>query len=249
MWQHRDRFSAESMRMQNLRFLISLAVVSMFAARPATLLAADREEATVLSAADSLAEIMRIPASGIPAALLKDAEAVAIVPNVIKASFVVGGRRGHGVVVLRDANGRWANPLFVTLTGGSVGWQIGIQSTDVFLVFKTKRSLDGFLRGRKFTLGADAAVAAGPIGRQAEAGTDGTLQAEILSYSRSRGLFAGVSLEGSVIEADVRGNATYYRLPPVTPELIIAGQVQTPASAIKLREQLTAASGMPAVRK
>jgi lipid-binding SYLF domain-containing protein len=187
---------------------------------------------------------MHIPANGIPTALLKDAEAVAIVPNVIKASLVIGGRRGHGVVVMRDQGGRWANPLFVTLTGGSVGWQIGVQATDIFLVFKTKRSLDGFLKGRKFTLGADAAVAAGPVGRQAEAGTDPTLQAEILSYSRSRGLFAGVSLEGSVIEADVAGNATYYRLPTVTPELIISGQVLTPVSAIKLREQLSIASGM-----
>jgi len=236
--------------MQTLRVRILWTVASISAVSPAMLLAADHPETTVTSATESLAEIMSIPANGIPASLLKDAEAVAIVPSVLKASFVVGGRRGHGVVVLRGPDGQWANPLFVTLTGGSVGWQIGVQSTDIFLVFKTKRSLDGFLKGRKFTLGADAAVAAGPVGRQAEAGTDGKLQAEILSYSRSRGLFAGVSLEGSVIEPDPWANAAYYRLPTVTPDAIIAGQaVQTPASAMKLREHLSAAAGTPVNRK
>lgn len=232
--------------MQQLKaatILSFLTAVCLFAA-PAD---GANEEGTVTSAGQSLAEIMSIPVNGIPASLLKDAQAVAIIPNVIKAGFVLGGRRGHGVVMLRDAQGGWANPLFITLTGGSIGWQIGVQSTDVFLVFKTRRSLDGFLRNRKFTLGADAAVAAGPVGRQAEAGTDVTLQAEILSYSRSRGLFAGVSLEGSVIEADSLSNAGYYRVNGVTSDAIVAGQVPTPVSALKLREQLTAASGPPTV--
>lgn len=166
--------------MQTLKLPTSLAVALLLVGHSAVALAAD-PEGTVKSAAQSLTEIMAIPASSIPTALLRDAEGVAIVPGVIKAGFVVGGRRGHGVVLARDSARNWANPLFVTLTGGSVGWQVGVQSTDIFLVFKTKRSLDGFIKGRKFTLGADAAVAAGPVGRQAEAGTDERLRAEILS--------------------------------------------------------------------
>ena len=122
-----------------------------------------------------------------------------IVPRVIKAGLVVGGRFGRGVVLVRNGKGCWSNPAFVTLTGGSVGWQIGVQSTDLVLVFKNRKTADRLLHGKdKLTLGADAAVAAGPLGRQAEAGTDARLHAEIYSYSRSRGLFAGISLKGPV---------------------------------------------------
>src|SRR5205085_11303913 len=135
--------------------------------------------------------------------------AVAIIPDVIKLGFVVGGQRGHGVVIIRQADGSWRAPMFVTITGGSIGWQVGAQATDFMLVFKTQKSVEGLLRG-KFTLGADAAIAAGPVGRRAVAATDAELKAEIYSYSRSRGLFAGVSLEGSALQVDDRANASYY---------------------------------------
>ncbi len=150
-------------------------------------------------AVDVMHAIMEIPETAIPPRLLKNVHAIAIIPEVMKAAFVVGGRHGKGVMIVRGKDGKWENPAFVTLTGGSVGWQIGAQSTDVVLAFKSRRSIDAIYNG-KFTLGLDAAVAGGPVGRKAEAGTDIMLKAEILSYSRSRGLFAGVSLEGSALQ-------------------------------------------------
>ena len=134
---------------------------------------------------------MAIPGRQIPETLLAEAQGIAIVPNVIKVGFVAGIRWGHGVVMVRDAEGEWSLPQFVTLTGGSVGWQAGVQGTDVVLVFLTKKSVEGLWRG-KFTIGADASVAAGPVGHDAAAATDARLRAEILSYSRSRGLFIGL---------------------------------------------------------
>ncbi|HEV7224048.1 MAG TPA: lipid-binding SYLF domain-containing protein [Pirellulales bacterium] len=191
------------------------------AAVPAAAMAANREQEAIDSSAAVLREVMTIPAKRIPESLLAEAYGVAIVPDVIKIGFVGGIQRGKGVVLVRDASGAWGLPKFVTLTGGSVGWQAGAQATDVVLVFRTQKSVEGLLNG-KFTLGADAAVAAGPVGRRAEASTDAKLQAEILSYSRSRGLFAGVSLGGTVLHVDSEANALYYRndlagMPTVVP--------------------------------
>ncbi len=174
-----------------------------------------------------LNEIMAIPVNGIPLNMLSDAQAVAIIPNVIKGSFVIGARHGNGVVMIRDENGGWHAPVFISLTGGNIGWQVGVQATDVVLVFKTRKSVEGLLTGR-MTLGADAAVAAGPVGRQAAAATDSGLGAQIYSYSRSRGLFAGVSFDGSVIRTDTIANAAYYRA--ATP----GGPVIIPAAAQQL---------------
>jgi lipid-binding SYLF domain-containing protein len=184
------------------------------------------EEATTV-----LKEIAEIPESGIPPSLLGDAYGIAVVPGVIKVGFVVGGRRGKGVVVVRGENGAWSRPIFVTLTGGSVGWQIGAQSTDVILVFKSKRSIDGVLEG-KFTLGADASIAAGPVGRRAEASTDPKLKAEIYSYSRNRGLFAGVSFEGAKLGVDDDANDAFYKTDTLTPRGIIdSTDLNTPEAA------------------
>jgi len=157
-------------------------------------------------ATDLLREIMSIPEKGMPPALLRRAQGIAIIPNVVKAGFVLGGRYGTGVVLVRGRDGAWGTPLNVSITSGSIGWQIGVQATDVILVFKTRKSVDGLLNG-KFTLGADANVAAGPVGRHAEAATDVRLKAEVYAYSRSRGLFAGVSLEGSVLSVGRRLSA------------------------------------------
>lgn len=172
-------------------------------------------------AAEVIDELNRIPARGIPAKLLTEAQAVAIVPHVIKAGFIIGGRMGHGLVLTRNAQGHWSEPTFVTLGGASLGFQAGVQATDVVLVFKKKDALDRVLAGRgKLTLGADAAVAAGPVGREAAAGTDVTLESEIYSYSRSRGLFAGVSLSGAALVADETNNARYTQ--GKSPELVNA---------------------------
>ncbi len=195
-----------------------------------------KEESTVRESIAVLNEIMSIPVDGIPRNMLNDAQAVAIIPGVIKGSFVVGARRGNGVVMVRDDNGGWHAPVFITLTGGNIGWQVGVQSTDVVLVFKTRKSVSGLLSGR-LTLGADAAVAAGPLGRQAAAATDTNLGAQIYSYSRSRGLFAGVSFDGSVIRLDQKSNAAYYRA--ATP----GGPVVIPESAQQLGAQVISYTG------
>ncbi len=171
--------------------------------------AAARETARIADAVVVLDEIMQIREEGIPPALLRNAEAVAIIPGVVKAGFVLAGRFGRGLVVVRNEDGSWSNPLFVTITGGSIGWQAGGQSSDVVLVFRRRHSVDNIVEG-KFTLGADAAVVAGPVGRRAEAAVDDTFRAEVFSYARSRGLFAGVSLEGSGLQVDHEANARYY---------------------------------------
>lgn len=148
-----------------------------------------------------LQEIIAIPEQAIPPSLLSRAHAVVVVPNLLKAGFIVGGRYGTGVMSVRDKDGVWHYPVIVTLTGGSIGWQIGAQSTDIILVFKNLKSVDALSKGQ-FTLGGNASVAAGPVGRHAEASTDAKLESEIYSYSRSRGLFAGIALEGAALQID-----------------------------------------------
>ncbi len=195
-----------------------------------------REEAAVRSATAVLNEIMAVPLEGIPRRMLADAQGIAIIPNVIKGSFIIGARHGKGVLLVRDEKGNWQAPVFVTLTGGNIGWQVGVQATDVILVFKTRQSVQGILSG-KFTIGADAAAAAGPVGRQAAAATDARLKAEIYSYSRSRGLFAGVSVDGSVLRVDQFAGSAYYQSPgPGQPATV-------PESAIQLVNQVAAYCG------
>lgn len=210
--------------------------------------AGGREETTVVNAMDVLAQSTKIPETGIPSALLQKAHGVLILPNVVKAGLVVGGRHGKGVFFVRGKDGTWANPIFVTLTGGSVGWQAGVQSADLVLVFKSPKGVERLLQGKgKLTLGGDASIAAGPVGRQAAAATDGMLQAEIYSYSRSRGLFVGVSLEGDSLRIDWHGNDSYYRR-AITPAEIVAGNgVLIPESALRLRTLLMNSTAPKAV--
>lgn len=197
-------------------FLLAGLAISLCVA-PASALPPSNEK-TLEHAGEVLDELNKIPLKGIPAALLADAQGVAIIPRVIKAGFVVGGRGGHGFVMAKDKDGNWGDPVFVDLGGASVGFQAGVESTDVVLVFRSRKSLDRLLEGKgKVTLGADAAVAAGPVGRMAAAGTDAKLEAEIVSYSRSRGLFAGVSLDGAVVHANENSNAMF-RKPGLTVE-------------------------------
>ncbi len=198
---------------------------------------ASEQENTVNQAIAVLDKIMEIPESAIPPNLLSNAYGIAIIPGVIKGAFILGGRYGEGVMLVRDSGGGWSNPTFLSIGGGSLGWQIGGQSTDVILVFKSQSSIENIKKG-KFTLGADAAVAAGPVGRRVEGATDVMLQAEILSYSRSRGFFAGVSLEGSVLQILWQDNTAYYGRDSVTVEDIFAGRVSAPASAETLRSTL-----------
>ncbi|HKJ08895.1 MAG TPA: lipid-binding SYLF domain-containing protein [Gammaproteobacteria bacterium] len=174
-----------------------------------TVRAASSLDRKVETATNVLEQIQSIPEQSIPPALLLHAQGIAVIPSVIKAGFIFGGRHGTGILVVRKADGQWSDPLFVSLTGGSVGWQLGVSSTDVVLVFKNRRGIRHILNGT-FTLGVDGAVAAGPVGRQGSADTNGHLNASIYSYSRSRGFFAGVSLEGSAISIDHEDDATFY---------------------------------------
>jgi lipid-binding SYLF domain-containing protein len=203
----------------------------LFVAPIGALRAQSVEEHTVEAASDVLREITVIPAKAIPASLLANAQGVAIIPGMVKGGFVVGLRHGKGVIVTRNASGEWIAPVFVSVTGGSVGFQAGLQATDVVAVFRTRQGVERLMEG-KFTIGADAAVAAGPIGRDASAATDAQLKAEILSYSRSRGLFAGVAIDGAVLQVDHRATAAYYAPKFGQPP----GAV--PASAVKLVEQI-----------
>jgi lipid-binding SYLF domain-containing protein len=184
-----------------------------------TVEAASREEKRVGDAADVLEQLLRIPEKTVPPALLSRAYAVAVIPNVVKAAFGLGARRGKGIIVVRQDDDSWSNPAFVTITGGSVGWQVGAQSTDIILVFKTRKGVDGIENGR-LTLGADASVAAGPLGRHTSVATDIEFKAEVYSYSRSRGLFAGVSIEGAGVTMDRKANAAFYDASDMTPERI-----------------------------
>jgi lipid-binding SYLF domain-containing protein len=232
--------------MKYLARLAILAGVGLLTAGPSSLQAADREVSILENSGEVLEALAGTTPRAIPAALLRDAQGLAIVPGLIKAGFVIGGRHGRGVLLTRTPDGGWGRPEFITLSGGSIGWQVGVQSTDVVLVFKTHRGLDRIRTG-KLTLGADVAVAAGPIGRQAEAGTDALLEAEIFSYSRTRGLFAGLSLEGGALLLDNSTTAFYYRhepagfIDPRTGQLVPV----TPPS-VKLQARLAQLTAPPA---
>lgn len=186
------------------------------------------QEDAVSKSRQLLDETMEKALARIPQALLTDAHGVAIIPNVVKGGFIVGARFGRGVLLIRDPNGTWHAPVFVTLTGGNVGWQAGVQSSDIILVFKSPRSIQGVLNG-KLTLGADAAAAAGPVGREGGIATDGQLQAEIYTYSRSRGLFAGIAIDGSVLQVDRLATGSYYGITHLqqTPVVPLAAQQLT----------------------
>jgi lipid-binding SYLF domain-containing protein len=185
-----------------------------------------REEGHLLMATQVLEELSATPDTFVPDRLLERAYGIAVVPDVTKVAFIAGGRRGTGVLVVRDKNGRFSNPVFIALTGGSFGWQAGVQSTDIVLVFTTRTGIEG-ITGGKVTLGADASVAAGPVGRQASVATDANFTAEVYSYSRNRGLFAGIALDGSVLSIERSANALFYKKPGVTASEIINGEVTT----------------------
>ncbi|HLS82620.1 MAG TPA: lipid-binding SYLF domain-containing protein [Steroidobacter sp.] len=202
-------------------FVISLALVTATggALAPAAV-ASERQEASLLTATQVLEELQRMPEQRIPSWLLDRAHGVAVIPEVVKIGLIFGGRRGKGVLTVRNSDGSWGNPVFVNLTGGSVGFQAGVQSSDIVLVFTSRQSIEGIVGG-KVTLGADASVAAGPVGRQSSAATDIGLNAQVYSYSRARGLFAGVALDGSALTIDHRSNEAFYGRPGVLPSEIM----------------------------
>jgi lipid-binding SYLF domain-containing protein len=178
---------------------------------------------TVGKARQTLDEFAKLTIDSIPPAMLNNAEGIAIFPGMIKGGFILGVNYGKGVLLVRKADRTWSAPVMVTMGGGSVGFQAGVQSADIVLVFATPKSLQGILPGQKVTLGADASVAVGPVGRQANAGTDARLGAEIYSYARSRGLFAGVSVGGADLSIDDNADSVLYGRLGVTPADVFNG--------------------------
>jgi lipid-binding SYLF domain-containing protein len=200
-----------------------------------------REEGRLLTATEVLEEVSAMPDVRLPDTLLAHAYGIAVIPDVTKVAFIFGGRHGNGVLVVRDKlNSPWSNPCFVSLTGGSWGFQAGAQSSDIILVFTTKRGIEG-IAGGKITLGADASVATGPVGRQGSAATDILFNAEIYSYARTRGLFGGIAVDGSVIAIDRSANAALYHRSGISATEIFAGQTPVPpATAQRFLERLAA---------
>ncbi|MBJ6985176.1 lipid-binding SYLF domain-containing protein [Luteimonas sp. MC1750] len=226
------------LRLPVLATALSLAL----AAAPAA--AGPREDARAVNAVRVLTDIQAIPESAIPEKLFDEARAIVVVPDTIKAGLVIGGRRGHGMMSVKNPDGTWSNPSFVKLTGGSIGLQAGVQSADVVLVFRSDRGLESIVNG-KFTLGADAAVAAGPVGRNASTATDGELKAEIWSWSRARGLFAGIALDGAVLSIDDAANEAAYGR-DTTPRMIFEGRAngQPSTPVVEFRDSLEEATAL-----
>ena len=202
-----------------------------------TAVASDREDDVkrTQKAAQVFREIMNTPDKGIPQDLLRTAKCIAIIPGDLKFAFVFGGNYGRGLATCRTGHG-WSAPMFLAIDGGSVGYQIGGSSTDIVMLFMNDHALQSLL-GDKFKLGADASVAAGPVGRTAAAGTDVRLTAEILSYSRAKGVFAGVALDGTVVQADKSGDNSMYGH-DVDRHEILNGKIAAPASAQPLLQEI-----------
>ena len=219
-----------------------LAIFLLALGATATTVAGPTEDERARNAVRVLTDIQQIPESAIPDKLLDEARAIVVVPDTLKIGLVFGARRGRGLVSVKNPDGTWSNPSFVTLTGASIGFQAGVQSADVVLVFRSDRGLDSIVNG-KITLGADAGVAAGPVGRNAATATDGQLKAEIWSWSRARGLFAGVALDGAVLSIDDAANEAVYGR-DTTPRMIFEGRAAGPPSTavVDFRDRLEEAT-------
>jgi lipid-binding SYLF domain-containing protein len=202
-----------------------------------TLQSTSDEVKRVNEAAVVLAELASVPDKAIPKAVLERAEAIAIFPSVKKAGFVVGGQWGRGVISVRNSNGQWSPPAFLRLAGGSFGAQIGAQATDLVLIVMNKRGVENLLRN-EFKIGGEASATAGPVGREATASTDIQMRAEILSYSRSRGLFAGAAINGASVAEDTNANGAFYGQAYTSQDVVNGKVATTPAAATALSDAL-----------
>ena len=203
--------------------VLLLASTPLLIAQPASDEAKRVAEATL-----ALDEVMAAADKSIPQSIMEKAEGLAVFPSLIKGGIVVGGQRGRGILSARDKkNGGWSSPAFLTITGGSIGAQFGAQAIDLVLVINNQRGLEQLVKNQ-FSIGADAAVAAGPVGREATAATDIQMRAQILSYSRTRGLFAGVTLNGSTIRQDRDANERYYGTAYRTGQIVFDGLAGAP---------------------
>jgi lipid-binding SYLF domain-containing protein len=203
----------------------------MCAVTVAALAAQATQAERIRHATTVLDEIMAAPDQAIPASVFEKAEAIAVFPSTIKGGFVLSAHRGKGIISVRDrSSNTWSPPAFLTITGGGVGAQIGAQAIDIVLVVMNRRGLENLLQNQ-FKIGAGAEATAGPVGRAAEASTDIQMRAQILSYSRARGLFAGVSLNGAAVRQDRDANEDYYGDPYRTRSIVLDKRAQLPANA------------------
>lgn len=195
--------------MKKSKFLILPALLSFtLIFTSATIADGDKQAERIVKSTEVLQDFGKMK-EGIPRQMIAKYEGVVIIPSLINAGIGVGGKRGKGVAMVKLANGKWSDPVFVTMTGGSLGAQIGVQSIDLVLVFRHKSMLTKVKNG-DFTIGGDASATAGPVGRSASANTDYKLEAEVYSYSRSKGLFAGISINGASLAIDKDSNKDYY---------------------------------------
>jgi lipid-binding SYLF domain-containing protein len=214
-----------------MRKILSLfCVAALLAAGAPAAVADSKTDERLTDARQVLETFIDIKEQAIPTWLLERAYGVVVVPRVIKAALIIGGRGGKGVFAVRQPDGRWTDPVFITLGGANIGFQWGVQSTDIVLVLMSRPSVEGMADG-KVTLGADASVAAGPLGRTAAATTDTNLNAQVLSYSRSEGIFAGIALDGSVIAIDDKANEAAYGISGILASQILEGKIATPPDA------------------
>ena len=223
--------------MRQARHAVAILLAALLGA--ASVAGAQSREATIVGDATTVfGDIMAAPDSQIPQAILDKAEAIAVFPGVLRAAFVFGGQRGRGIISVRNRGGAgWSAPAFLTITGGSWGAQIGGQSIDLVLVILNRQGVDNLLKNQ-FKIGGEASAAAGPVGRSAEASTDVLMRAQILSYSRSRGLFAGVAVNGSSVRADVDANQRMYGARLQSREIAIDRRGGSPKAIGAWRETL-----------
>ncbi len=218
--------------------LVVLFAAAMAVVAAGSVFAQRAEAARVQDAVDVFQALIAVPEHQVPEALMRDTRAVAIIPRVQRVGFVIGGEHGRGVLLVRDDKGAWSRPVFVTLKGASVGWQVGIQSADIVLFFRTAASIQRVLDG-SFTLGVDASLAAGSLGRSASAVTDADLTAEIYSYARTRGIFAGIALQGASLDVDGDALDSYYGRTGLTAKAVMEGAaLATPAEWARLMKAL-----------
>lgn len=220
---------------------LSAAALATFMLLTSGVQAAGKVEQRMDNSISVIRDFTSIPETAIPDSLLRNAYGVAIIPNVIKIGLGIGGRYGKGTLTARRDDGSWSNPVFIKLGGGSFGWQMGAQSTDIVLVFKDRHSIEHIDKG-KLTLGGDASVAAGPVGRSASAATDHRLAAEIYSYSRNRGLFAGVALDGTWLGMDRAANAEYYDSSMSPMQILDSQNMPAPIAAQQFIELMAASA-------
>jgi lipid-binding SYLF domain-containing protein len=206
-----------------LTLVVALAMLTPLVAQKA-----EDEVKRINEATTVLEEIMATSDKAVPTSVMEKAEGIAVFPSLLKGGLGIGGQRGRGILSVRNKkSGGWSSPAFLTITGGSIGAQIGVQAIDLVLIINNQRGLEQLVKNQ-FKVGADASVAAGPVGRDASASTDIQMRAQILSYSRTRGLFAGVTINGSTIRQDRDANERYYGTAYRTGQIVFDGMGGTP---------------------